>query len=48
VRRVTFDSADVGKLTVNLSAANDAAILSDTAAGGITVNGNPPGCQQAP
>ena len=44
MRRVTFDSSVVGKLTVNLSAANDAAIVSKTAAGGITVNGNPPAC----
>jgi hypothetical protein len=48
VRRVTFDSSVVGKLTVNLSAANDAAIVSNTTAGGITVNRNPPACQQAP
>src|SRR5437764_8110428 len=36
---VTFDSSVAGKLTVNLSAANDAAVISQTAAGAITVNG---------
>ena len=46
MRRVTADRSIVGKLTVNLGAANDAAIVSDTAAGGITVNGNPPASQQ--
>jgi hypothetical protein len=48
VRRVTFDSSVVGKLTVNLSTANDAAIVSKPAAGGIAVNGNPSACEQAP
>ena len=46
MRRVTSDRSIVGKLTVNLGAANDAAIVSNTAAGGITVNGNPPASQQ--
>jgi hypothetical protein len=48
MRRVTSDRSIVGKLTVNLGAANDAAIVSDTAAGGITVNGNPLASQQVP
>ena len=44
MRWVTADRCIVGKLTVNLGAANDATIV--TAAGGITVNGNPPASQQ--
>ena len=43
MRRVAFDRSVVGKLTVTLSAANEAAILSNTAAGGIAVNGDPAG-----
>jgi hypothetical protein len=38
VRRVTFDRSVVGKLTANLSAANDAAIVGNTSAGGITID----------
>ena len=45
---VTSDRSIVGKLTVNLGAANDAAIVSNTGAGGITVNGNLLASQQVP
>jgi hypothetical protein len=47
MRRVTSDRSIVGKLTVNLGAAIDAATVSNTAAGGITVDGNPLASQQA-
>src|SRR5262245_13491875 len=45
-RRVTAERFIVGKLHVNLGAANVAPIVSNTAVGGITVNGNPPASQQ--
>jgi hypothetical protein len=48
MRRGTSDHSIVGKLTANLGAADDAAIVSNTAAGGITVNGNPLALQQVP